>query len=338
MPVTNLVSRIRQMAARALNGLPDASLVLIGVSGGPDSICLADALLAQPDVVCILAHLNHGLRGDASDGDAAFVHAFAASRGVRCVVESADVAAHARVEKLSVETAARVLRYDFFARTARDLQARALFVAHHADDQAETVLHRMLRGTGTEGLQAMRMRSTVPGAPDLPLLRPLLRVTRKEIEQYCADLNLATRHDASNDLEDATRNKIRHSVLPMLEMINPGVRQVLARLADSAASDAEALAYAVGQACEQLVTQTEAGCQVDRSGWQQLPEGLQRGVLRDCVRRIRPAGTVDLNFAAIEEARAVLNSATGAGEIALMADVRAIVRPMQFVVTLLAAT
>jgi tRNA(Ile)-lysidine synthase len=323
MPVTNLVSRVRAEAAAALVAFPSQLTLLVGVSGGPDSLCLADALAHVSGTRIVLAHLNHQLRGAEADADAQHVRAFAEARGLAVVIECQDVAALARQSQRSIELAAREARYAFLAQAAREHNTQFVAVAHHADDQAETVLFRMLRGAGTEGLRAMQQRAPLPGAPALMLLRPLLRITRKEIEHYCADLGIVTRHDASNDLRDATRNRIRHEVMPLLQEINPGVKQVLARLADSAAADAEVIAYAVEKALTHCVSQTRDSFTVLRAAWAQLPVGLQRGVLRACVRRLRPEqGVTDLNFSAIEEARDVLLSSVRQAEIALMAEIR----------------
>ncbi len=329
MPATNLMSRIRAEVQRQLPEV--AGRLLIGVSGGPDSLCLADVLLALgADVV--LAHLNHKLRGADADADAAFVQAFAAERNAAVVTKRLDVAAAAREAGQSIELAAREARQAFFAQAARTHAATAIVLAHTADDQAETVLMRLLRGTGIEGLRAMSALSTLPGAPELGLLRPLLRVTRAEIERYCADASLRPRHDVSNDSLDHTRNRVRHELIPALQQFNPGVKQVLARLADSASAELDVIAYATRAAFAAHARERPSGVTVDRAAWRALPPGLQRALLRDCVRRLKGELT-NLNFAAVEEAREVLNSAAATGDIALMADVRIIVRTTEFFVT-----
>ncbi len=322
MPVTNLVSRLRAEVTRPLASAPADAVLIAGVSGGPDSMCMADALLAsRPPGRVILAHYNHMLRGADSDADADFVRAFAGARGARCVVERGDVAAQAAAAGASLELAGRDARYAFFARLAAQSGADAVLVAHNADDQAETVLFRMLRGAGIEGLRGMRMRAPLHGAPGVALIRPLLRTPRADIERYCADLGLQTRHDASNDALDATRNRLRHEVLPMLARINPGVRQVLARLADAAAGELDVSAYAAAQAMRAVTRAREDGIAIDRAAWRALPEGVQRLALRECVRALKGELT-HLNYAAVEEARDVLLSDAHTGEIALMADVR----------------
>lgn len=334
MPVTNLVSRLRAEVARVCAAYPAGGRLVVAVSGGPDSMCLADALIAlKADVT--LAHLNHQLRGADADADAAYVRAFAAARGVPCVVDTQDVAALAQARNQSIELAAREARYAFLARAAAEAgapdSAAVVAVAHNADDQAETVLLRLVRGTGIEGLRAMAPSAPLPGAPAITLLRPLLRVTRADIEQYCADLELQPRHDASNVSLEHTRNRVRHELLPLLQQFNPGVKQVLARLADSAAADLDIVAFATRQAFDAIATVGDAGITVDRAAWRALPEGLQRAVLREGVRRLKGELT-NLNFAAIEEAREVLHSPANSGDIALMSDVRIAVRLRHFTV------
>ncbi|MCX6020006.1 MAG: tRNA lysidine(34) synthetase TilS [Chloroflexi bacterium] len=315
MSPSNLVSRIRAEVARTA-----PPPVLIGFSGGPDSLCLADALLSAGGRV-VLAHLNHRLRGAASDGDEVFVREFAATRGVTCICESIDVAAAARACNESIELTARRARYAFLARAAAQANVTCVAVAHHADDQAETVLLRLLRGTGIEGLRAMAARAPLPDSPELTLLRPLLRITRAEIERYCADMNLQPRHDNSNDSAEHTRNRVRLELLPLLHTFNPGIKRVLARLADLASADHDMQIWATRRAFDELASAEPGAVHVDRVGWRALPAGLQRTLLRECVRTLR-SDLTNLSYDGIEEARTVLLSTAAHAEIALMADVR----------------
>jgi tRNA(Ile)-lysidine synthetase-like protein len=324
MPVTNLVSRIRAEVARAIADQAGAGLVL-GFSGGADSTCLADALHTL-GARLILAHLNHRLRGADADADAEHVRAFAAARGLPCVIDVIDVRAAAERGNQSIELAAREQRYAFLASVADGQPGACVVTGHHADDQAETVLLRIVRGTGVEGLRAMQRVAPVPGAAHLNVLRPLLRVTRDEIERYCADIGLSFRNDASNAQLDATRNRVRLELLPLLEQLNPGVRRVLARLADTAGAAHEIERYAVESAMTTCAVVHEDAIHLERAAWAALPAGLQRLVLRECVRTLRGAdGVTNLNYAALEEARDVMLGAAHSAEIALMADVRAVV-------------
>jgi tRNA(Ile)-lysidine synthetase-like protein len=321
--ISNLVSRIREEVASQLAPLPSAHLVL-AVSGGPDSLCLADAVLAiapRRMLRPIIAHLDHGLRGEAAAADADFVRAFAEARGVPCVVERADVRVYAREQKCSIEVAARTLRYRFLSRVAEAYQAPWVALAHHADDQAETVLLRLIRGTGLAGLRGMQIRSPLPTAPHLTAVRPLLRVLRADIEQYCHEQRLNPRHDATNDALDYMRNRIRHELLPLLERYNPNIRAALVRLADTVAADLDIIAQATQSAFARLAQPKDDGFVFDRRAWRALSVGLQRATLRWAAQQLR-GEAVELPYAAVEEARDVLNSDAPSGDIALARDVR----------------
>jgi tRNA(Ile)-lysidine synthase len=357
--ISNLVSRIRGEVVRAFEpfapqaaagaagqpeeGRTDANFappagesvgVVLAVSGGADSMCLADAVLAVASRLALrplIAHLDHGLRGEASAADAEFVRSFAAAHRVPCIVERADVRALARERKQSIEVAAREARYRFLARAAEDHGARLVALAHHADDQAETVLLRLIRGTGLQGLCGMQVHDPLPTASHLIAVRPLLRVSRANIEQYCRERQLQPRHDATNDELHYARNRVRHELLPFLERYNPNIRATLVRLADTVASDVEIVEQATQEAFERIAQPADATIVVDRQAWCALSRGLQRATLREAVRQLK-GDVAGLPYAAIEEARDVLNSDAQTGDIALMHDVRIEVTKRAFVV------
>ena len=181
--------------------LQNGDHVVCAVSGGMDSVAMLHCLLSLREVLQITvsaAHYNHCLRGKASDEDEAFVRRLCASRGIPLVSERGDVMARVRETGESVEEAARQMRYDFLLR-----QEGLIAVAHHADDQVETVLLNLLRGTGLKGLCAMSPRQD-------RIIRPLLEVTRQEIEAYVLEQGLLFREDGSNKEDDALRNRLRH--------------------------------------------------------------------------------------------------------------------------------
>jgi tRNA(Ile)-lysidine synthase len=225
-------------AARVLGDLGAAGVV--AVSGGPDSVALLRALLLlRPGAPLTVAHLNHCLRGADSDADQAFVTALHARRiaegatlGWRC--ERIDVAALARERGENLEAVARQVRYGWLAQVARDAGATWVATGHTADDQAETVLHRLLRGTGLKGLCGIRARREL--APGVEVVRPLLHVTRAEVVTFLSALGQDFREDATNADLRYTRNRIRHELLPhLVERYNPAVVAVLCRLAEQAA-------------------------------------------------------------------------------------------------------
>jgi tRNA(Ile)-lysidine synthase len=182
----------------------------------------------------VVAHLNHSLRGADSDGDEAFVCDLAQSYGVPFVSRRSDVATFARTSGLSLEDAGRRARYAFFADVAKDHGATSIALAHHQDDQAETVLIRLLRGSGGTGLSAMANASGI-------IKRPLLKVTRAEIEQYLKVRGLTHRVDSTNTDTAILRNRIRHDLLPLLKSYNPKISQSLAATAEILAGDEELL-------------------------------------------------------------------------------------------------
>ena len=191
---------------------------LIGVSGGRDSVALLYLLLDAGFKRLIVCHLDHQLRGRASHADAAFVEKLARRQKLEFVTGKADVSGIAKKKRISIETAARKARYEFFAATARGKKCRTLFLAHHADDQVETFLFNLFRGAGSSGLGAMRMETTrkINGTP-LHIIRPLLSVWRREIDEYIATHRLKFREDTSNATRVPVRNKMRHEIIPALE-------------------------------------------------------------------------------------------------------------------------
>src|SRR5258706_520992 len=165
--------------------------MLVAVSGGLDSVVLLHllhTLAAKHEWKLTVAHFNHQLRGRDSNADERFASATAARLKLPCVAGRADVRAHAKERGLSIEMAARELRHDFLARTAKQLRLSTIALAHHADDQVELFFLRLLRGTGNEGLAGMKWRAPSPADSTLELIRPLLDVSHAELEQY-ADVN-----------------------------------------------------------------------------------------------------------------------------------------------------
>jgi tRNA(Ile)-lysidine synthase len=221
--------------------------LLVAVSGGPDSMALLAGLMRLSDVAnvavprLIATHFNHRLRGPESEGDARYVVDFCAQHGVESLIGTGDVMAFRKSEGLSVELASRQMRYSFFADTVQRLGAQAIATAHTVDDQAETVLMHAARGSGINGLAAMRLRTSLsfqPGQPAIEVIRPLLQVSRESTVAYCARMDIRPRHDSSNDDLAIPRNLLRHEVVPSLRKINPALSEALARLADLADRDA----------------------------------------------------------------------------------------------------
>jgi tRNA(Ile)-lysidine synthase len=207
--------------------------VLVAVSGGADSVALLRAMHALKtggEGRLLAAHLNHGLRGPEADADQAFVADLCAKLGVPCHVGRTDVEKLAAERGNGLEEAAREARYQFLTRTAAESGARYLVTAHTADDRVETILHRILRGTGIAGLAGIGRTRFLPEA-GLTLIRPLLDIRRTELLAYLDELDQPFREDPSNRDPRFTRNRIRHELLPVLaERFNPGVAEALLRL------------------------------------------------------------------------------------------------------------
>jgi len=239
MSKTDLEARFRQIIARE-RWFGSNDSVLLAVSGGPDSVAMLSLfyrLNHQPDwsLGLNVIHVNHRLRGMDADADAAFVQEQCRTWQVPCTIESADVAERARAEKVSVEQAGRAYRFELFERICLKKGIKVVALAHHADDNAETVLHRIIRGAGLRGLSGIRPRRPLREGSNIDVIRPMLTFRRSEIEAYLAERGLAFRQDASNASLSLTRNRIRHELLPLLrERFNPQTEEALIRLAEQA--------------------------------------------------------------------------------------------------------
>ncbi len=235
---------VAALCAEALRSLADASAgMVVAVSGGADSVALVRGLDAardrQASFPLVLAHLNHQLRGRDSNADEEFVvalHAQLTAAGrpnVTLCRASRDIAAQARAERANLEALARRERYRWLAETARAHGMKHIATGHTANDQAETVLHRLLRGAGLRGLRGIAAQRQLE--PGLTLIRPLLPATRTDILAYLHELGQPYREDASNRDPRYTRNRIRHELLPHLAAhYNPAIVRVLAGLAEQA--------------------------------------------------------------------------------------------------------
>lgn len=222
-------------AQRVLEGLGDSQTVqvLAAVSGGLDSMCLLH-LLQQYGLSVTAAHFNHGLRGALADRDEAFVQEICMKWKIPFVAGRGDTRELAEKEGLSIEEAARKLRYTFLEEQARERNCTHILTAHHADDNAETMLLNLLRGTGARGLIG------IPAIRD-SIIRPFLRVTREELTAYAAEHDIPHVEDETNQELDAARNVLRHKVLPVLRELNPRAVENMARAAELLMRDEEAL-------------------------------------------------------------------------------------------------
>lgn len=245
--------------------------MLVAASGGADSIALLRGMLSLREecrIAIKAAHLNHKLRGMAANDDAVWLRAVCDSLHVPLTIGEVDVAALARESGIGVEEAARKARYVFLERTAVQLGCSHIAVAHTADDQVETVLHHILRGTGLAGLRGMPRERLLESG--VLLVRPLLEVTRPQVLQYLQSLGQDYREDQTNLDESYTRNRIRRRLLPLLEReFQPDVRQTLLRLAAQAAEAQDAIETLAGELFERVV-EGKPGAGECRLLWQPL--------------------------------------------------------------------
>jgi tRNA(Ile)-lysidine synthase len=214
--------------------------VLLAISGGRDSVALLHLLREAGFTQLILCHLNHGLRGKDSIDDAAFVRRLAKKHALKCEIEAEDVAALAEKSRTSTETAAREARHAFLLRMAEKYDVWVVLLAHHAEDQAETILANLCRGSGLAGLSGMHAVQRLDNG--LHLVRPLLQVRRSEIDTYLKGKRFKFREDSSNASPKHRRNRVRHEALPLLNDIfsRDVVPQVL-RLGSLAEQDDDSL-------------------------------------------------------------------------------------------------
>jgi tRNA(Ile)-lysidine synthase len=313
--------------------LSPKSVIVVGVSGGPDSLCLLHILLAAGFQV-VPAHYNHKLRPQSAE-DARFVERFTARYGLSCKIGSGDVAAFSRQSGCSIEEAGRILRYRFLFEQAALVGAKAVAVGHQADDQVETVLLHILRGSGLTGLNGMAYwQLPNPWSQEIPLVRPLLSVWREEILAYCDQHNLSPVEDASNQDVGFVRNRLRHELIPALETFNPRIRQAVWRMSRSVQADVQVLDELTQAAWSECLAQSGDGAV---SLWHdrllRQPVALQRRLLRRAISELRQVsrslstGTQDVDFEMIELGLSAMRQVPKTRQIDLGLGLRLIFEP-----------
>ena len=287
-------------------GLVKDRPIVAGISGGPDSMCLLK-LLRDTGFRVIVAHFNHKLRPD-SDVDANAVEQIAGRMNFASVIENGDVREFAKKEKISIEEAARNMRYQFLMEQAHRFDAQAVAVGHTADDQVETVMMHFIRGAALTGLKGMNYRTIIPSFDkEIPIVRPLLDTWREETVVYCAAYGLRPRYDQSNDSLDFFRNRIRNMLMPALESYNPRFKDAVWRTAHLLSDDHEILMNAVDDSWMKCVVQQEADfVSFDSSALNKQSLGLQRHLIRRAIESLRPQAS-DVSFATLERAARFLN-------------------------------
>ena len=263
-------------------------LLVVGVSGGADSMCLLHLLWRQGYPV-VAAHLDHGLRvNSARDGE--FVKAQCLEWGVKLETRSVDVKEYCLLNHLGVEEGARELRYSFLFKIARKVGATAVAVGHHVDDQVETVLMHFIRGAGLAGLKGMPYTGhLIQFSSSIPLVRPLLTFTREQIQEYCTLNQVPYIQDETNYDSTYFRNRLRHELIPNLETYNPAFREVVLRGTETLQADYEIISHATDLAWRKcLIEQREDYIVFHVYALQQQPLGMRWNIARRAVKGLQP--------------------------------------------------
>jgi tRNA(Ile)-lysidine synthase len=284
--VSELLERVENVV-RERHLFAQGRKILAAVSGGVDSMVLLQALHSLAPAhrwQIVVAHFNHQLRGRASNADETLVRRTASRLGCDCVVGRADVKQAAARAKVSVEMAARKLRHEFLARTARRRRISTIALAHHADDQVELFFLRLLRGAGGEGLAGMKWRSPSPADPSISLARPLLDCSKAELLAYARKQRVPYREDATNAATDILRNRIRHELLPLLrKQYQPGLDRVVLRLMEIAGAESAFVSDAADRfrhGRNRRFTKVRNELAASAGDFSDLPVALQRKVLQ----------------------------------------------------------
>jgi tRNA(Ile)-lysidine synthase len=263
--------------------------ILVAVSGGLDSMTLLhilNTLAKENHWKLFVAHFNHQLRGHASNADEKLVRKAASKLKLPIVVENADVKAFAKKARLSIEMAARKLRQEFFARAARARKIKTITLAHHADDQVELFFLRLLRGAGGEGLAGMKWQSPSPADKNLTLVRPLLDLTKTELQEFACKNKIQFRDDATNSSLDFLRNRIRNELLPLLKTnYQPALNQTVLRLMEIVGAESDF----VGKAAQPA----------NKNNFEKQPLAIQRRILQGQLIRLN----LPVDFELIETLR-----------------------------------
>ena len=292
---------------------PHAPLV-VAVSGGADSVCLLhvlNRLRGELQAELHVAHLDHRLRGAESRGDAVYVAGMARRLGITATIEECDVRAYHAERDVTLEEAAREVRYAFLAKVAVSINADRVAVGHTTDDHAETVLMHIIRGTGTTGLRGLQPVAGWRASTDgITVVRPLLEVTRKDTLEYCRQCRMRPRVDVSNFSLSPLRNRLRHHLLPLLQEYNPQIVKALVRTARIAGDDLGVLDRETARLWEAVVRRQADTVIIDGAGFLELPSGLQRNLLRRAMEELL-GSPMDIEARHIEEMLAALTLPAG---------------------------
>jgi tRNA(Ile)-lysidine synthase len=288
--------------------------LVVAVSGGADSVCLLHILAKLQKELKIklhLAHLNHQLRGTESEADAEYVAELAHQLGIPAAIEGRDVKGYQARQRLSLEEAAREVRYSFLAEVAGSIGTDRVAVGHTRDDHIETILMHLIRGSGTRGLRGLQPVTLWQSTEKrLTIIRPLLEISHQQTEDYCREHRLAPRLDASNLSLSPLRNRIRQQLLPLLESYNPAIAESLLRTGRIVADDIAFLDEQVARLWDEVARQQEKSLILDKERFDQLPPTLKRYLLRAAAGKLLGSAK-DIEMRHIEEMMSLATKPAG---------------------------
>jgi tRNA(Ile)-lysidine synthase len=294
--------------------LPAREKLVVAVSGGADSVCLLHILASLREELKLdlhIAHLDHQLRGAESKADAEYVADLARKLGIPATLERREVRSYQKQKRLSLEEAAREVRYHFLVEVAGAIGAERVAVGHTRDDHIETILMHLIRGAGTRGMRGLQPATDWPSKDGrLIVIRPLLEVSHRETEDYCRRHRLAPRMDASNLSLSPLRNRIRRQLLPLLKGYNPGIAEALLRTGRIAGDDIDFLDKETARLWNKITRQSEKSITLDRKKLDRLPPTLKRDLLRSGAERLLGSAK-DIEMRHIEEMMALLGGPAG---------------------------
>ena len=294
--------------------LSSGEKLVVAVSGGPDSVCLLHILASLKSELGIelhAAHLNHQLREAESEADAKYVSTLAKKLGIPVTIEKEDVKGYQAKKRLSLEEAAREVRYSFLAEAASSVGATKVAVGHTQDDHVETVLMHLIRGSGTRGLSGLQPLTVMRSAKEnLNITRPLLEISRKETEDYCEQNSLNPRRDSSNKSLSPLRNRIRLKLLPLLKRYNPRFPEALLRTSRIAGDDIAFLDEKTAEIWDKVILEQPNAIALDKERLDRLPPTLQRYLLRAAAEKLLGSAK-DVEMRHIEAMTEALNKPAG---------------------------
>lgn len=310
----DLVTRVKQFV-NGNNLISKGDSIVVGVSGGPDSLCLLNILYSlkdEYDLTLIVAHVNHNLRKEAKF-EADFVEKFSNDLGLKFYLADVDIGKMVKEKKKSCEEVAREYRYNFFNTVLKENSADKIAVAHNLNDNAETILMNIIRGSGTHGLKGIKDKNN-------NIIRPLLNVSREEIEKYCRENDLTPMIDKTNFETLYTRNKIRNKIIPLICEINPDALGSITRLGNILDEEDEFISEYIDKIYNDIVISSKS-IKIAKNKFLALHKGIQRRILRKAILEFR-GDLVDITYKSLENAISTINTAQNGSIIKVARDVK----------------